>query len=124
MNESKPGTIVWTDLTVPDAERLRDFYSSVVGWRAEPVDMGGYADFNMVVPETGTPAAGVCFARAGNAKLPPYWLVYVAVESLDASIEQCRRLGGTIVDGPRAVGAQRYYVVQDPAGAYVALIGP
>jgi predicted enzyme related to lactoylglutathione lyase len=77
----------------------------------------------MVAPAGGTPVAGVCFARAGNAKLPPYWLVYVAVENLDASMERCRSLGGTVVDGPRQVGAQRYCVVQDPAGAYVGLIG-
>jgi predicted enzyme related to lactoylglutathione lyase len=28
-----PGTIAWTDLTVPDAEKVRDFYAAVVGWR-------------------------------------------------------------------------------------------
>jgi predicted enzyme related to lactoylglutathione lyase len=37
--ESKIGTVGWQDLTVPDAERLRDFHAAVVGWRAEPVDM-------------------------------------------------------------------------------------
>lgn len=41
MTNSKPdiGSLGWTDLTVPDAERIRDFYQAVVGWRAEPVDM-------------------------------------------------------------------------------------
>ena len=29
------GTIGWTDLTVPDADGLRDFYSAVVGWGAD-----------------------------------------------------------------------------------------
>ena len=43
MAESKPGigTIVWCDLTVNDAETVRDFYAAVVGWKAEPVEMGG-----------------------------------------------------------------------------------
>jgi predicted enzyme related to lactoylglutathione lyase len=36
----RPGTITWQDLTVPDAEALRDFYASVVGWKAQPVRMG------------------------------------------------------------------------------------
>jgi uncharacterized protein len=39
-NEQKAGTVAWHDITVPDAERLRDFYAAVVGWRPEPVDMG------------------------------------------------------------------------------------
>jgi predicted enzyme related to lactoylglutathione lyase len=42
-----PGTIAWTDLTVRDAERVGHFYSSVTGWRPEPVSMGTYNDFDM-----------------------------------------------------------------------------
>ena len=34
------GTVAWTDLTVPDAEGIRDFYARVVGWVPEPVAMG------------------------------------------------------------------------------------
>ena len=36
------GSINWTDLTVPEAEKVKDFYSAVVGWKFAPVDMGGY----------------------------------------------------------------------------------
>jgi len=122
--DSKIGTVGWQDLTVPDAERLRDFYASVVGWRAEPVDMGGYADFNMVAPATGEPAAGVCFARGANAKLPPQWLIYVTVADLDASVKACLDGGGTVVDGPRGMGEQRFAVIRDPAGAHMGLVGP
>jgi predicted enzyme related to lactoylglutathione lyase len=121
--DSKPGRIVWTDLTVPDAERLRDFYAAVVGWRPEPVDMGGYSDFNMMPPGCEEPVAGVCFSRKTNASMPPYWLIYVAVANLDESVDHCRRLGGAVVDGPRGMGEQRFCVVQDPAGAYMGLIG-
>jgi predicted enzyme related to lactoylglutathione lyase len=32
--------VAWQDLTVPNAEAIRDFYAVVVGWRPEPVDMG------------------------------------------------------------------------------------
>ena len=61
-----PGTIGWIDLTVPDADRVRDFYAEVVGWHPEPVDMDGYSDFVMKSPG-GAPAAGVCHARGTNA---------------------------------------------------------
>ena len=43
----RPGSITWQDLTVEDAEKVRDFYASVVGWKAEAVHMPGYADFVM-----------------------------------------------------------------------------
>ena len=76
----------WVDLTVREAEPLRDFYSDVVGWRPEPVSMGEYSDFNMVDPTSGVPVAGVCHARGVNADLPPVWMVYFAVPDLDASL--------------------------------------
>lgn len=30
-HSARPGTIMWHDLTVPDAEAVRDFYAAVVG---------------------------------------------------------------------------------------------
>ena len=122
-DEPKTGKVAWQDLTVPNAEPIRDFYAAVVGWRPEPVEMGGYADFNMVAPD-GTPAAGICFARGANARLPPQWLIYVTVLNLDASLETCLGRGGVVVDGPRGMGEQRFAVIRDPAGAHVGLVGP
>ena len=72
MSDEKPavGTITWRDLTVPNAEQVRDFYQAVVGWGAEGCDMGGYEDFNMTVPGTGEGIAGVCHARGCNEGIP------------------------------------------------------
>jgi len=118
----KVGTVVWTDLTVPQAELLRDFYGSVVGWTHEPVSMGSYNDFSMVPPGSTTPATGICHARGVNEDLPPVWMIYIAVERLEESLERCRELGGTVLAAPRAVGNQgRYAVIRDPAGAVAAL---
>jgi predicted enzyme related to lactoylglutathione lyase len=117
-----PGQIVWVDLTVPEAEAIRDFYSQLVGWQHQPVDMGGYSDFNMTLPGTDTPAAGVCYARGQNTDLPPKWLIYIAVDNLDKSIETCLALGGTLIAGPKGQEQHRYCVVKDPAGAVVALV--
>ncbi len=123
--QDKPaiGSIEWTDLTVPNAEELRDFYSKVVGWTPSPVDMGGYEDFGMNRPADGEAVAGVCHARGGNAKIPPQWLIYITVENVDAAAERCVTLGGKVIDGPRAMGPRRFCVIQDPAGAVAGLIG-
>src|SRR5262245_42193861 len=71
------GKIGWIDLTVGDATRVRDFYEAVVGWKPEGVDMGGYQDFNMTQPATGSAVAGVCHARGVNAGFPAQWMIYV-----------------------------------------------
>jgi hypothetical protein len=119
-NTPKPGTIGWHDLTVPDAEIVRDFYASVIGWTFEPVDMGGYSDYNMI-PPGGTPVAGVCHQRGTNADIPTAWIVYFVVADVDESVEQVRQCGGAIVAGPKGEGGHRYAIIKDPAGAVCAL---
>ena len=115
------GQITWIDLTVPDATAVRDFYRAVVGWQSAGVDMGGYEDFNMM-PADGEPVAGICHRRGVNADLPAAWMIYITVHDLDASIAQCRRLGGAVIAGPKPMGSSaRYCVIQDPAGAVCGL---
>ena len=119
------GSVTWTDLTVPNANAVSAFYSAVVGWKAVSLDMGGYNDFCMNAPRGGKTMAGVCHARGLNADLPPQWLIYIAVEDLNASLRQCRKLGGRALRKTRSLGeGGRYSVIQDPAGAFVALFEP
>lgn len=128
MNDSKSpqvGSIGWTDLTVGNAEDVRDFYAAVVGWKPSAVDMGGYQDFTMSQPASGDPVAGVCHDRGSNADLPAQWLVYITVENMDRSAKSCVERGGKVLAGPRGMGSHgRYCVIRDPAGAVAALFEP
>lgn len=117
-----PGIIAWSDLTVPNADEVRDFYARVVGWTSEPVDMGDYEDYAMTTADVDQPVAGVCHNRGVNKDLPPQWIIYITVEDLDASIASCEELGGTVLVGPKSMGqGARYCLIRDPAGAVVAL---
>lgn len=117
------GRAVWRDLTVGDADDVRDFYTRVLGWRAEPVSMGDYADYNML-DQQGETAAGVCHARGSNADLPPAWLIYFQVASVDTAADAAEAAGGSILVGPKSFGSFRYVVLADPAGAsFVACEG-
>lgn len=125
MSQPMIGAVTWIDLTVDEAERIRDFYGAVVGWSAEGVDMGGYEDFNMTRPGIGEPAAGICHARGVNSDLPPVWMVYITVADLEASLSSCRELGGEVLAGPKGLGSHgSYAVIRDPAGAVTALFQP
>ena len=125
-DDKKPsvGSIAWTDLTVPNAEAIRDFYKHVVGWESSPISMGDYDDYCMTPPGSERAVAGVCHTRGPNAKQPPYWLIYVVVQSVKASADRCVELGGKLIDGPRKVGDDFFCVIQDPAGAFMGLYGP
>jgi predicted enzyme related to lactoylglutathione lyase len=121
-DDKRTGFPAWHDLTVEDGEGVRRFYESVIGWTSQPVDMGGYEDFNMQPPGADAPAAGICHARGGNADLPPQWLVYFTVAHLDSSLAQVETKGGKVLKGPVDLGAMgRYAVISDPAGAICAL---
>ncbi len=121
-DEQNIGMIGWIDLTVPNATKVRNFYESVVGWEHQDVSMGDYNDFSMFVPGSEQAMAGICHNRGANADLPAQWLMYINVADLDKSIAQCEKLGGKVVAGPKDFGPEaRYCVIQDPAGAHVAL---
>lgn len=121
----KKATVGWLDLTVPNAEQVRDFYSSVVGWKPEPVSMGDYDDFNMTHPETGEPVAGVCHARGPNEGLPPVWMVYFIVEDLGPALDAVEAAGGRVLRRPATLSDEGgMAVIEDPAGACSALFQP
>jgi predicted enzyme related to lactoylglutathione lyase len=123
MSADRPeiGTIAWRDLTVENATEIRDFYTAIVGWKSDEVEMGGYCDFNMIPPGSDEAAVGICHARGSNTDLPAQWLLYFVVDSVDQSAARCVELGGAIVSPPRAMDGGRFCVVRDPAGAVCAL---
>ena len=118
------GEITWRDLTVPNADEVRDFYAQVVGWDVKPHPMGDYDDYEMQVAETGETVAGICNRRGPNEDVPPQWLLYVQVDDVERRAERCLALGGRVLAGPRDMGGGRFCVIQDPAGAMLALYAP
>lgn len=120
------GGIRWLDLTVPDATRACDFYRQVIGWSIEAVRMEDkgevYSDYNMLGGD-GKSAAGICHARGMNADLPPVWMLYLPVGDLGESLRRVTEEGGRIIKAvPGEDGACAYAVIQDPVGAYLALV--
>lgn len=124
MAQQKVGSVGWIDLTVPDAAKVKDFYSSVVGWTTSEVPMGGYSDYCMH-PTDSDPIAGVCHARGPNTNLPAAWLIYITVADLKASLAKCQELGGQALTPMRDMGSYgTMAVIRDPAGAVCALFQP
>ena len=120
--DKTPGAITWMDLTVPNADQVRDFYKQVVGWNTMDINMGEYNDYCMASPSDNHVWAGICHARGTNAGLPAAWIMYINVSNLDESISHVLALGGEVIHGPRSMGEKaRYCMIKDPAGAVCAL---
>lgn len=116
-----PGRLGWLDLTVDAAPEVRDFYSRVIGWKPEGVEMDGYDDFNML-DDTGEPVAGICHRQGMNAGIPPVWIPYFIVEDIETATKQAVRNGGEEVELRREEdGTLVLSILKDPAGAVFAL---
>ena len=115
------GKVGWIDMTVDNADELRDFYSAVVGLRPHDVDMGGYADYSMLMRDSDDAVCGICHARGSNADLPSGWLIYFIVDDVDAAAASCTSNGGKIAVAPRDLAGGRFCVIEDPSGATAAL---
>jgi predicted enzyme related to lactoylglutathione lyase len=120
------GRIRWAALTVPDASATQDFYRKVVEWPVQHIEMEDqgerYADYNLLRKD-GNPVAGICHARGVNVGLPRVWLIYLPVGDLAESLRRVQEEGGTSIKATQGAGGESVYaVVQDPVGAYLALI--
>jgi len=123
MDKLKIGTISWIDLTVPNADKIKDFYASVTGWKPEPVQMGDYNDYSMT--SQGEARAGICHKLGKNSNIPSQWMIYINVVNLDKSREECEALGGKLLTDILNMGANgRYCFIEDPAGAVCSLFEP
>lgn len=119
----KIGKIFWQDLTVENAEQIKDFYCSVVGWTFENVNQGDYNDFNITnSKDENNVVAGICHKRGEIKNFPSQWLNYVMVEDIETSVKKCKELDGKIIVGPKLMGKSKFVIIQDPAGAYLALM--
>jgi predicted enzyme related to lactoylglutathione lyase len=117
----QPGSIPHIDLTVNDAEGVREFYNKLVGWEATPHNMGEYDDYEMVRGGTDQPVAGVCQARGVNKDVPAVWMIYIVVENIEATVMKCQELGGKVLIPPRPETGHTTAFLQDPAGAVFAV---
>jgi predicted enzyme related to lactoylglutathione lyase len=115
------GKILWQDLTVENAAEIKDFYSEVVGWTTTPVSQGSHNDYN-VVSKNGEVVAGICHNKGMLADFPAQWLNYVIVEDVETCKNKCLEKGGKVLVGPAIMGKSNYIVIQDPAGAVLALM--
>ena len=118
--KSQIGTIISADLTIDQADDVRDFYEQVIGWEHMDIEMGGYSDYLMQTKE-GLPVAGVCHQAGPNAGLPTVWMVYFQVEDLNKSLQAVRRLGGKVLREPAGTSCGSFAVIEYPVGAICAL---
>lgn len=115
------GCISWLSLNVLDALSTRDFYQQVVGWSAKPTESedseGPGAIFEM---HTDNESAAAQIRQFGSEQdsIPSVWLLHLPVGDLVESLRQVTEGGGEVI---REYAEEKYAIVRDPVGVYLAL---
>ncbi len=117
------GTFCWADLGTTDAAAAKRFYTGLFGWNADDRPMGEGNYYTMF--DVGGNSVAALYQQDPQQQaqgMPPNWLSYVSVDSVDQMAERTRSLGGTVMTEPFDVfEVGRMSLIQDPTGAVVAL---
>jgi predicted enzyme related to lactoylglutathione lyase len=122
---NEPGAWNWNNLLTKDVDAATRFYGDVFGWSA--VQPEGVPDYIWTWQVEGQrwPEGMAGLMRMGTdmpADAPPYWQVYLVVESADEAIEKTKSAGGRLVFGPQDVPSGRFATLFDPQGAAFSII--
>ena len=118
-----PGTFCWPELATSAQAAAETFYTTLFGWTTKFSPMGPDSHYTIFLKDGKDVAAGSQInADMATMGVPPNWLSYVSVASVDESVAKAASLGGKLVAGPFDVMEHgRMAVLSDPTGAAFAL---
>src|SRR5262245_44119010 len=126
MMEPKVGSFCWLELGTTELSAAKSFYSNLFGWVAEDLPMGPEMTYTMF--RNGGNDVGGAYALMQeqlDAHVPPHWMLYLRVDSADASAARAVKLGGEQVVPPSDIpNVGRFGVLQDPTGAHISIFQP
>ena len=121
------GKFIWYTLNTSDTEAARNFYNSVIGWTTHDLHGDGRPSYT-VFEADGIGIGGMLKLDEQEALaegIPPHWIGYLAVESVDAAADSIARAGGFIHHAPETIsGIGRFATVSDPQGAAFIIFKP
>ncbi|MEM7248397.1 MAG: VOC family protein [Acidobacteriota bacterium] len=119
---SGPGTFCWNELMTRDVPAATNFYTKLLGWTIEEMDMGEMGTYTMFKRGDDTVGGMMAMPSDMPEQVPPHWMTYVQVDDVDASFGQAKELGATGQVPPMDIpNIGRFAVITDPTGATIAL---
>jgi uncharacterized protein len=124
------GAFCWNELATTDLQAAQNFYQTLLGWEIKEskatAECEGSEKPPMVYNEIvvgGQHVGGMYKMGPEFGQTSSHWMAYVAVDDVDAKARQVWELGGKVCVPPTDIPAVgRFCVINDPAGATIALI--
>ncbi|MGH3872948.1 MAG: VOC family protein [Pseudonocardiaceae bacterium] len=121
----EPGSLIWTDIRLPDPDAGRTFYTSVFGYRYQPLEGGppDYMTIHFDAARDGEPVGGISEMTGAPQGTPAHWLSYFLVADADAAVAAAGAAGGSILAEPFDTPHGRMAGITDPYGASFFVVG-
>lgn len=118
----EPGGVAWSELVTHDSSLVGKFYEAVFGLGVERV---GDGEDLAVLTLAGHAVAGIHGLGHGLPRdRGAHWMTSFAVADVAEAVRLVSRLGGRVVDPPRAGRGGLTATVTDPEGAAFRLVSP
>jgi predicted enzyme related to lactoylglutathione lyase len=114
-----PGALTWNEEATKDMDGAKEFYAGLFGWRFEDME-GAPLPYSIIFNGDRT-NGGLRLQGEMEAGVPPNWVPYFAVESVDDAVARAGELGFNVIVPPVDVAAGRFAGVSDPQGAVVCV---
>jgi predicted enzyme related to lactoylglutathione lyase len=116
------GTPCYVELITPDQAAAATFYGPLLGWTLGEVPLDDTGQHYLTAAVEGDQVAGIMAQMPEMAGHPAFWVVYLAVDDVDATVAGVAAAGGTVEVEPFDImDVGRAAVVQDPTGARASL---
>lgn len=117
------GALCWNELDTGEPARSLEYYQRLFGFGSRQRDDSPTSQPYTVLTLDEIPVAGILeLDNEWPNLLPSTWITYFAVASLEESLNQVVRLGGTPTVGPVDSPHGRLHLVRDPGGNTLCLI--
>ena len=119
------GTPCWYELATSEGSlgAAETFYGEVLGWTCQGAGMEGF-DYHLA-SAGGDMVAGLMAMPAEIGEMPPFWMIYFAVDEADAAAARIEAAGGRIHRAPADIpGTGRFAIAGDPQGAGFGILQP
>lgn len=100
-----------------------DFYGAILGWTVSDSGMDGF-DYHLAKTDDDM-VAGLMVMPPDVAEMPPFWLIYFAVDDVDGFVTDAVAAGARVHRDPSDIpGTGRIAILADPQGAAYGILQP
>lgn len=113
----RAGAVFSGDIAVPEADRIRTFYSRIFGTGEQPLWQPDLTN------NLGMPVLGIGAREGEYADLPIQWMPHIQVADVAASVDTALELGASVLFHSKdESGMSQWAVIVDPNGAAFGII--